>query len=170
MSHLPYAWTDSFSGMYPSLSTLFGVDAGRNEARDSPTTFRQPHRGAENVSATPFHHHAVDHMARQQHPPPGPSLLSSASAEGSATSKGLAYAPASANMAGPEHGGGCFLSAPCDKPDCDEATICYDYSLPHYADLHCAQDAFNCPEAFDCGETNCNAADWLCTDLNCHEP
>ncbi|KAI5207419.1 hypothetical protein E4T39_01902 [Aureobasidium subglaciale] len=164
MSHLPYAWTDSYGGMYPSLEQCFGVDACGNEARD-PTVFRQqqPFRSAENVSATPkpsFHHHAVDHMARQQ--PPGPLLSSSVLA-----SKGPVYTPAPA-MAGSDQAA-CFLS-PCDKPDCDEATICYDYSLPHYGDLHCSQDALSCTEAFDCAETNCNAADWLCTDSNCHEP
>ncbi|KAI5252018.1 hypothetical protein E4T42_03883 [Aureobasidium subglaciale] len=168
MSHLPYAWADSYGGMYPSLEQCLGVDPCGNEARD-PTVFRQqqPFRSAENVSATPkpsFHHHAVDHMARQQ--PPGPLLSSSASA-----SKGPVYAPAPAPapaMAASDQAA-CFLS-PCDKPDCDEATICYDYSLPHYGDLHCSQDALSCTEAFDCAETNCNAAEWLCTDLNCHEP
>ncbi|KAI5209652.1 hypothetical protein E4T38_02310 [Aureobasidium subglaciale] len=168
MSHPPYAWADSYGGMYPSLEQCLGVDACGNEARD-PTVFRQqqPFRSAENVSATPkpsFHHHAVDHMARQQ--PPGPLLSSSASA-----SKGPVYAPAPAPapaMAASDQAA-CFLS-PCDKPDCDEATICYDYSLPHYGDLHCSQDALSCTEAFDCAETNCNAAEWLCTDLNCHEP
>ncbi|KAI5275786.1 hypothetical protein E4T47_01347 [Aureobasidium subglaciale] len=164
MSHLPYAWADSYGGMYPSLEQCLGVDACGNEARD-PTVFRQqqPFRSAENVSATPkpsFHHHAVDHMARQQ--PPGPLLSSSASA-----SEGPLCAPAPAMAASDQ--AACFLS-PCDKPDCDEATICYDYSLPHYADLHCSQDALSCTEAFDCAETNCNAAEWLCTDLNCHEP
>jgi len=170
MSHLPYAWTESFSGMYPSLEHLFGaVDAG-NEAREECPThngkFRQqPFTPAENVSTLEshrFHHHAVDHMARQKVPPPGP-LSSSASAPLSS------FASSTKAMAGPDHGT-CFLSAPCDKPDCDEATICYDYSLPHYADIHCSQEAFSCPETFDCAETNCHAADWVCTELDCHEP
>jgi hypothetical protein len=158
----PYALTESLSGMYASLSHLFDADGAGNEARDpTHSKFRQqPFTPAENVSpAKSFHHHAVDHMARQQIIPPGP-LSSSASASTSLPTKA---------MTGSDHGT-CFLSAPCDKPDCDEATICYDYSLPHYADIHCTQDAFSCPETFDCAETNCHAADWVCTELDCHEP
>ncbi|KAH0377953.1 hypothetical protein KCU92_g8968, partial [Aureobasidium melanogenum] len=173
MSHIAYAWTESLNAMYPSMEHLFGAEGAENEAREDPThnKFRQqPFTPDENVSQRnrkAFHHHAVDHMARQQLPPPGP-MLSSASAHGQ-MSKGPANAAASSAMGGLDHGT-CFLSAPCDKPDCDEATICYDYSLPHYADLHCPQDAFNCTETFDCAETNCHAADWVCTDLTCHEP
>jgi hypothetical protein len=147
--------------MYPSLEHLFGADGAGNEARDpTHSKFRQqPFTPAENVSAVrSFHHHAVDHMARQQILPPRP-MSSSASA----------YPPSTKTTAGPDHGT-CFLSAPCDKPDCDEATICYDYSLPHYADIHCSQDAFSCPETFDCAETSCHAADWVCTETDCHEP
>ncbi|CAD0113366.1 unnamed protein product [Aureobasidium uvarum] len=162
MSHIPYAWTECLSGMYPSWSHSLSASGAGNEAREDPThnKFRQqPFTPAENVSSLGlFHHHAVDHMARQQLPPPGP-VSSSASAASLAKSQ----------MPGSEHAT-CFLSAPCDKPDCDEATICYDYSLPHYADIHCSQDAFNCPETFDCAETSCHAADWVCTDLDCHEP
>ena len=154
MSQFPYAWTDPFSGMYPSFDVFGsgGRGAVANEERNPTHNRIQPFTKPENVSHA-FPIHAVEHMARQQHPPSGAS---------SAVAAGCAQ-PSMVNMAGPEHSG-CFLSAPCDKADCDQANICYDY-----ADLHCAQDGFNCPDAFDCLDTNCNV-DWLCTDLTCHEP
>ena len=175
----PYsAWADSLAYLHPYLSQSAPVsDSSRLPSAD-PTGV-QPFTTSKNVSyfvpsaqETPpqQQHRLAAEMARKRHfAQPAPvAALPLAHNIGPHGDYGHDVQDFACNVAA-EH---CHFSPPCDKPDCDEATICFDHDAHDGTscinDVPCCQEHAKCDDAFACVDDACDF-DFDCAFLSCPE-
>lgn len=194
----PYsAWTDSFSCLYPSLSRsarfseggLPSADPTETDADANASANAQPVTSSKNVSDfvvsdvyTTHPQPSTTGMARKRHysqqaaplaPPPRPVQHDDPSSHTAHAHNAPDFA---CNVA--EH---CHFSPPCDKPDCDESTICFDHNahdyLPCNNHLTWCQERSKCDDVYACEGDACNLdfdclfpCPDICDEADCHQP
>lgn len=179
------AWADGLN--YTHAYHLEGSSATNSRLPSADPTDAQPFTTSKNVSylsSMPLpmpmplsgtldqDHPPNPDMARkrQRLPHPHQAVPSSNAAHGA--THGTAQAHAGQDFACPaaavEH---CHFSPPCDKPDCDEATICFDHNahdfFPCNNDLSWCRENLACDDVFACGDA-CDF-DFDCSGFPCPE-
>lgn len=167
----PYStWADSLSYHHPYLSQSASVSDN-----SSLPSAAQPFTTSKNVSYSrpepaqeTLHHDMAKKRRPSQHRGPAPAAGAVAGAGAVRSAHDMKDFACSAIIPA-EH---CHISPPCDKPDCDEATICFDHDahdfFPCNNDLSWWQEHSKCDVNFACAGDACDL-DFDCNLFSCPE-